>query len=71
MDQLTGTIIAAAVPTLAVIAGFVRNEAVVASVNHRIETLTRDMNANFETVDNRMNASFEAVTTASKRSPGI
>ncbi len=56
--------IAAAVPTLAVIAAFVRNEAALSSlggridaVNHRIETLTRDMNTRFEAV----NARFEDV----------
>ncbi len=63
MDQFTGTMIAAAVPTLAVIAAFVRNEAALSSlggridaVNHRIETLTRDMNARFETLTRRIDS---------------
>ena len=41
MDQITGTVIAASVPTLAVIAAFVRNEAALASLGGRIETLAR------------------------------
>jgi hypothetical protein len=41
MDQITGTVIAASVPTLAVIAAFVSNEAALASLGGRIETLAR------------------------------
>jgi hypothetical protein len=54
MDQITGTVIAAAVPTLAVIAAFVRNETALASLGGRIETLARDMNARFETLTRRI-----------------
>jgi len=56
MDQLAGTAIAAAVPTLAVIAAFVRNESALASLSGRIETLTRDMNARFETLTRRIDS---------------
>jgi len=63
MDQLTGTIIAATVPTLAVIAAFVRNESALSGINThiarldaRIETLTRDMNARFETLTRRIDS---------------
>lgn len=54
MDQITGTIISAAVPTLAVLAAFVRNESAISSLNGRIETLNRDMNARFETLTRRI-----------------
>ncbi len=56
MDQITGTVIAAAVPTLAVIAAFVRNETALASLGGRIETLARDMNARFETLTRRIDS---------------
>ena len=56
MDQLTGTIIAATVPTLAVIAAFVRNETAIAGLGARIETLSRDMNARFETLTRRIDS---------------
>jgi hypothetical protein len=56
MDQITGTVIAAAVPTLAVIAAFVRNESALASLGGRIETLARDMNARFETLTRRIDS---------------
>jgi hypothetical protein len=56
MDQITGTVIAAAVPTLTVIAAFVRNEAALASLGGRIETLARDMNARFETLTRRIDS---------------
>jgi DNA anti-recombination protein RmuC len=64
LDQIISTVIAAAVPTLAVIAAFVRNETAMAQVNARIDTLTRDMNSRFEAVDSRfesMNARFETM----------
>jgi hypothetical protein len=56
MEQLTGTVIAAAVPTLAVIAAFVRNESALANLGGRIETLSRDMNAWFETLTRRIDS---------------
>jgi hypothetical protein len=62
MDQLTGTIIAAGLPTLAVIAAFVRNESAQANLSGRIETLTRDMNARFETLTRDINGRFETLT---------
>ncbi len=76
MDQIIGTIIAAAVPTLAVIAAFVRNESAIVSLGGRLETLNRDMNARFSDVNARfsdvnaridnltrdMNARFETLT---------
>jgi hypothetical protein len=69
MDQTTTTWIAVAVPTLAVIAGFIRNEAAFSSLAARVETMNRDVNARFEMVDARfetltrdMNARFETLT---------
>jgi len=56
MDQTTSTVIAAAIPTLAVIAAFVRNETALASFGARIETLSRDMNARFETLTRRIDS---------------
>jgi hypothetical protein len=56
MDQLTGTVISAAIPTLAVIAAFVRNESALASLGGRIETLSRDLNARFETLTRRIDS---------------
>jgi hypothetical protein len=43
MDDTTRTIIAAAVPTLAVVAAFVRNETALSGLAGRIETLDRDL----------------------------
>jgi hypothetical protein len=56
LDPIIATAIAGAVPTLAIIAAFVRNETALANVNARIETLTRDMNARFETLTRRIDS---------------
>jgi len=73
MDQTA--IIVSAVPTLAVLATFLRNESAISGLNRRIddcskridetnkrvETLTRDMNARFETLTRDMNYRFETL----------
>jgi hypothetical protein len=61
MGQLITTIIASAVPTLAVIAAFVRNEASTANLNARMDTLSQDMNSRFETLTRDMDSRFERV----------
>ncbi len=69
MDQTVVTIIGSALPTLAVLAAFVRNESAIASLgsriddsNKRIESLNRDMNLRFETLTRDMQSRFETLT---------
>jgi len=42
-DQAISTIIAAGVPTLAIVAAFVRNEFALSTMGKRMETLDRDL----------------------------
>jgi hypothetical protein len=48
VDQIIATAISGAVPTLAVIVGFVRNERALARLNATIDRFGRDMNAGFD-----------------------
>ena len=72
MDQTISTIIAAGLPTLAVIAAFVRNESALAAMSSRIanlelrldsriETLDRDMRARIETLDRDLRTRIETL----------
>lgn len=60
MDQTLSTIIAAAVPTLAVIGAFIRNESTLASLGRhnletsRIDNLEHRMDARFEMLERRI-----------------
>jgi hypothetical protein len=64
MDQTTSTIIAAAVPTLAVIAAFVRNETALSGLAGRIETLNRDLTGRIETSDRALTGRIETLDRA-------
>ena len=50
-DQIISTAIAAAVPTLAVIAAFVRNESALAALGQRVTNLETRLDARIETLD--------------------
>lgn len=51
MDQNLSTLIAAGVPTLAIIAAFVRNETALAGLGARITSLETRVDARIETLD--------------------
>lgn len=51
MDQIIATVIAATVPTLAVIAAFVRNETALAALSTRIANLEARLDARIESLD--------------------
>jgi hypothetical protein len=51
MDQNLSTVIAAGIPTLAVIAAFVRNESSISALASRITSLETRLDARIETLD--------------------
>jgi hypothetical protein len=72
MDQTMSTIIAASVPTSAIIAAFVRNESALGTMgarirsletrfDTRIENLDRDVRARIETLDRDVRARIETL----------
>lgn len=62
MDQnLINTIIAAAVPILAIVAAFVRNEAALAALGNRITALETRLDARIETLDRDLRSRLETL----------
>jgi hypothetical protein len=61
MDQNLSTIIAAGIPTLAVIVAFVRNESALSGLASRITGLEASLNARISSLENRLDARIESL----------
>ena len=61
MDQNLSTIIAAAVPTLAVIIAFVRNGSAISGLTSRVTGLENSLSARFTSLENRLDARIETL----------
>jgi chromosome segregation ATPase len=64
MDQNLSTAIAAGIPTLAVIASFVRNESAIAGLTTRLTGLENSLNARITSLETAMNTRITSLETA-------